>query len=108
MGQRALGFATVKVLHAVAGGTIYGFDICDETGLPSGTVYPALGKLEQAGFLRSSWEAARLAQREKRPPRRYYEITAAGQRVLAEALARFRALEPVVPLRAAKPARARS
>lgn len=107
MGQRPLGFATVTVLHAVARGTVYGFDICDETGLPSGTVYPALGKLEQAGFLRSSWEAARLAQREKRPPRRYYEITAAGQRVLAEALTRFHALEPIAAPRTLKPAKAR-
>lgn len=114
MSDRPLGFATVTVLHAIARGSAYGFDICDTTELPSGTVYPALSRLEQSGFVRSSWEAARVAQREKRPPRRYYEITAAGERALNESLSRFRALEPIASprnlsaSRLPKPARGRS
>jgi RNA polymerase sigma factor (sigma-70 family) len=104
---KPLGFATVTVLHAVASGSAYGFDICDVTGLPSGTVYPALSRLDQAGFVRSRWERQDIAQREKRPPRRYYEITAQGSTALATALDRYRALEPVTtPWR--KPARSRS
>jgi DNA-binding PadR family transcriptional regulator len=71
-------------------------------------VYPALSRLEQAAFVRSSWESARVAQREKRPPRRYYEVTASGARALADALARYRALEPPTALPHTKPARARS
>ena len=47
MAEKPLGFATVQVLHAIAGGFAYGFDICDHTSLPSGTVYPALSRLEQ-------------------------------------------------------------
>ena len=97
MAEKPLGFATVQVLHAVANGSVYGFDICDVTGLPSGTVYPALSRLEQAGFVRSRWERADIAQREKRPPRRYYEITAHGTTALAAAVRRFRALDPVAP-----------
>ncbi len=104
---KPLGFATVTVLHAIAGGSAYGFDICDGTGLPSGTVYPALSRLEQAGFVRSRWERQDIAQREKRPPRRYYEITAPGTTALAAALDRYRALQPIAtPWR--KPARSRS
>ena len=73
------------LLHAVSAGHRYGFDIIDATGLPSGTVYPALGRLEDADFVRSGWEDARVAQEEKRPPRRYYTMTATGNAALADA-----------------------
>ena len=87
-----LGTAQLSVLEAIASGTGYGFDIMDQTGLASGSVYPALSKLEKAGLVRSRWENAETAHREKRPPRRYYEITAEGRRALAEALEHFREL----------------
>lgn len=95
MGDKPLGFATVQVLHAIASGSAYGFDVCDLTSLPSGTVYPALSRLEQAGLVRSRWERADIAQREKRPPRRYYEITAQGVTALDASLERYRALTPI-------------
>jgi DNA-binding MarR family transcriptional regulator len=88
----ALGTAQIQVLEAVASGVGYGFDVMDATGLPSGTVYPALSRLESCGYLRSRWESAAVAHREKRPPRRYYEMTALGREALAEALDRYRAL----------------
>ena len=87
--SKPLGTAQLKVLEAFAGGTGYGFDVMDQTGLPSGSVYPALSKLEKSGLVRSRWEAATLARREKRPPRRYYEITPDGTRALTEALERL-------------------
>ena len=68
----------VAVLHAVADGVAYGFDVIDRTGLPSGTVYPALSRLERDGYLRSSWEAEAEAFAAGRPARRYYRTTAAG------------------------------
>ena len=82
----------LTVLSAVARGHRYGFDVMDATGLPSGTVYPALSRLESCGYLRSRWESAAVAHREKRPPRRYYEMTPAGREALAEALDRYRTL----------------
>ncbi len=88
-----LGYSASLVLQAIAGNFRYGFDIMDVTGLPSGTVYPALSSLEENGFLDSAWESAELAHQEKRPPRRYYEITAAGWRVLEVSLERFQLLE---------------
>lgn len=87
-----LGAAQVKVLEAVAGGVGYGFDIMDQTGLASGSVYPALAKLEKTRLVRSRWEGASVARREKRPPRRYYEVTATGRKALADALAQARDL----------------
>ena len=38
----------------------------DATGLTSGTVYPALDKLESLGYLTSRWEDPRAARRDKR------------------------------------------
>ncbi len=61
--------------------------------MPSGTVYPALNRLERNGFLKSRWETAAVAHGEKRPPRRYYRITASGAEALDEALSLLKRLE---------------
>lgn len=90
--NRNLSLGTVMVLHALARGSAYGFDIMEETGLTSGTIYPALDRLERLGLARSEWEEAALAQAEKRPPRRYYQITPDGARELHGALERHRSL----------------
>ena len=90
--KKNLSLGTVMVLHALARGCRYGFDIMEETGLGSGTIYPALDRLETLGFARSEWEDARIAHAEKRPPRRYFRITPDGARVLQEALERHRSL----------------
>ena len=43
MGQKAyLSHSAAAILQALANGYQYGFDVMDVTGLPSGTVYPAL------------------------------------------------------------------
>ena len=89
---RQLSLSAVTVLNAIARGSEYGFDIIDATGLPSGTVYPALSRLERDGYLKSGWEDARTAHAEKRPARRYYRLTAHGSGALAAAVARLRAL----------------
>ncbi|MCB1033602.1 MAG: helix-turn-helix transcriptional regulator [Acidobacteria bacterium] len=101
-----LTFATGLILEAVERGYRYGFDIMDASGLPDGTVYPALRRLEAAGCLSSAWEDEEQARREKRPARRYYEITAAGEAVLAQARARFRGLpHALAPSAQPEPAR---
>ncbi|MFG1691287.1 PadR family transcriptional regulator [Gemmatimonadota bacterium] len=93
--KKDLSLGTVMVLHAIARGFQYGFDIMEETGLTSGTIYPALDRLEGLGFARSEWEEARIAHEEKRPARRYYQITREGEQALATALERYRSLAPV-------------
>lgn len=93
--KKSLSLGTVMVLHALARGCQYGFDIMEETGLTSGTIYPALDRLERRGFASSEWEDARIAHREKRPARRYYSITGEGARALATAMERYRSLAPV-------------
>jgi DNA-binding PadR family transcriptional regulator len=87
-----LTFPSGLVLHAISQGYRYGFDIMDATGLPSGTIYPALRRLEAAGCLRSDWESAEEADAERRPPRCYYGLTPAGEALLEQAIRRFPAI----------------
>jgi len=84
---RVMGLAALRVLQAIANGVEYGFDVCAGTGLPSGTVYPALSRHERDGLVRSFWEDPVKAHRERRPPRRYYRITPEGRRAIGRALA---------------------
>ena len=70
-----LTYPTTLVLQALLQGHHHGFDIMDATGLPSGTVYPILRRLDAEGCVRSRWEKDGVARREQRPPRRYYELT---------------------------------
>jgi DNA-binding PadR family transcriptional regulator len=99
---RGLGLPALRVLQAIASGVEYGFDICASTGLASGTVYPALSRHERDGFVRSAWEDPVRAHQQRRPPRRYYRLTAEGRRAINRALADL----GVAPGRA-RPARAR-
>lgn len=92
MGRRQLGYATIAVLKAVRDGYGYGTDIMDRTGLPSGTVYPALSRLDERGYLRSRWEKREVADAERRPRRRYYRLTPSGQNALDAAVRRLAAL----------------
>ena len=91
---RRLSITAVSILQAVANGYQYGFDVIDQTGLPSGTVYPALTRLERDGLLRSAWENEQHARNEGRPARRYYKLTAPGVKALAAATSYYRALLP--------------
>ncbi len=90
--MRRLSASALDVLAAVGSGSRYGFDVSDATGLPSGTVYPALSRLERDGYLRSRWEDETSAHRQGRPARRYYRISAGGERALAAAEAHLQAL----------------
>jgi PadR family transcriptional regulator len=78
--------ATTLVMQAIGAGHRHGFDIVEVTGYPTGTVYPALRRLERDGYVRSRWEAARAAAHDGRPARRYYELTASGAKALDNAV----------------------
>ncbi len=88
-----LSFSGTAILQAVAHDYHYGFDIMDVTGLPSGTVYPALRRLEASGLVVSKWEDEETARNEQRPARKYYKLTSAGRQSLSEAVTRYRRLE---------------
>lgn len=97
MGTPRLGLGTIALLQALEGGRRFGFDLMDATGLTSGTVYPALERLEELGYVRSRWESEALAHKDGRPARRYFELTAAGGRALTEALERYPLMRAKAP-----------
>jgi len=90
-----LTYPTAMVLQALDRGLRHGFDIIDVTGVRSGTVYPLLRRLEEAGLVRAHWEDVEIARRESRPPRKYYELTDRSQPLLQTARERFPALASV-------------
>ena len=95
----ALSFTGLFILQALAQGHRFGFDIMQVTNLPSGTIYPALRRLEALDLVTSDWEKDLKARKEGRPRRRYYELTPAGKRQLKEAEARFMAVNRLFPKR---------
>jgi DNA-binding PadR family transcriptional regulator len=95
----ALSFTGLFVLQALNQGHRFGFDIMEVTGLPSGTIYPALRRLEALELVSSDWEKDLKARKEGRPRRRYYELTNAGKQQLGEAEARFHAVGRLFPKR---------
>lgn len=98
---------TALILQALEQGYSFGFQIMDITGLPSGTVYPALRRLEKEGLIDSRWEAEdATATARDRPPRRYYTMTSFGEEWLAEARKRLPAVSKLTPLPAGRDANA--
>lgn len=65
---RLHGYAIIEALQRRSGGAL---------DLPTGTVYPALRRLESAGLVTSEWSTVGGRQR------RTYRLTRAGQRALA-------------------------
>ncbi len=89
---RSLGITSLQILGAIRGGVAYGLDIVARTGMPSGTVYPTLGRLRKSGLVRARWEDQRVAEREGRPRRRYYDLSGEGALALAEGASRMAGL----------------
>jgi PadR family transcriptional regulator, regulatory protein PadR len=58
----------------------YGLEMAKAAGLPSGTIYPLLARLEREGWVESEPEDID-ASSVGRPPRRYYRLTGEGARV---------------------------
>ena len=84
-----LSHTAALILQTVDQGVRYGFDIMDQTGLPSGTVYPALRRMEQEGLISSHWETEKKAALEGRPARKYYRVTRSGAMVLEQSQKRY-------------------
>ncbi|HMD22385.1 MAG TPA: helix-turn-helix transcriptional regulator [Alloacidobacterium sp.] len=92
-----LSHTAALILRAISTGYIYGFSVMEMTGLPSGTVYPAMRRLERDGLIQSKWEQETIANAEQRPPRKYYKVTRAGKATLEATLKRYPLLEKLIP-----------
>lgn len=75
------GYAIITAVQRRSGGALE---------LRTGTVYPALNRLERLGLLRSTWDSVG----ERR--RRCYELTDAGRRTLAEERTAWRAFTEAI------------
>jgi len=93
-----LSHTAAMILQAIDAGLIYGFSIMETTGLPSGTVYPAMRRLERDKLICSRWERQSIADAEQRPPRKYYKLTTAGAEALRASRSRYPLLERMIPL----------
>ena len=85
------------MLQAIGSGYIYGYTVMEVTGLPSGTVYPALRRLERDQLIRAQWERQSIADAELRPPRMYYRPTRSGESTLEASRRRYPLLAKLAP-----------
>jgi PadR family transcriptional regulator, regulatory protein PadR len=60
-------------------GRHWGYELSKRSGIRSGVMYPLLTRLLDEGWLTDGWEDPRLID-QKRPPRRYYQLTEDGRR----------------------------
>jgi PadR family transcriptional regulator PadR len=67
-GRKLHGYAIIEALQLRSDGAL---------DLPTGTVYPALRRLERAGYLASEWDVVSGRKR------RTYKLTRSGQKALA-------------------------
>jgi len=91
-----LSHQTLRVLAALLTddhrGELSGAQLSRETGLASGSLYPMLARLEDAGWLSSRWETED-PRALGRPRRRFYRVTGLGA---AKAQAALKPLEPAI------------
>ena len=92
-----LSHTAAMILQAISSGHIYGFGVMEMTGLPSGTVYPAMRRLERDGLIRSQWEQQSIADAAQRPIRKYYKLTRSGRATLEASHKRYPLLARLIP-----------
>jgi PadR family transcriptional regulator, regulatory protein PadR len=92
-----LSHSAALILKALSLGYRFGFDVMEVTGLPSGTVYPALRRLERDELVESKWEPEEEATLNQRPARRYYQVTRQGKTAALAATQRYPLLAHLVP-----------
>ena len=92
-----LSHTSAMILQAIGAGHIYGYTVMQVTGLASGTVYPALRRLERDQLIRSQWERQCIADAALRPPRKYYKLTRSGGMTLETSRKRYPLLAKMVP-----------
>lgn len=97
MGNAArISHTSALILQTIHAGYMYGFNIMETTGLPSGTIYPALRRLEKDALVRGNWEDKEGSGFD-RPRRRYYRLTRSGKEALSGALKRYPLLTQLLP-----------
>jgi PadR family transcriptional regulator PadR len=85
------------VLALLAEGPRYAFDVVRDLGevegmvTSEGTIYPLLSRLRREGLVETAWQESSAG-----PPRRYYELTAAGDDALDRFVSQWRTFSAAV------------
>ena len=82
--SRSLSAPARNVLAIMAGAGArwwHGYELCQQAGIKSGTLYPLLIRLEAQHYLEAEWQQPAEAGR---PPRHAYRLTAAGRQLAVE------------------------
>jgi PadR family transcriptional regulator PadR len=80
----------LNALIAQPGRDHHGTDLSDETGIPMGSIYPVLARLEALLWVESCWEEPQRRE-QGFPRRRYYRLSTDGLAFARSALASDRA-----------------
>jgi PadR family transcriptional regulator, regulatory protein PadR len=91
-----LSHTAALILQTIHAGQVYGFSVMEATGLPSGTVYPAMRRLERDALITSKWEQQSIADAEQRPARKYYKLTRTGVTALQAMQKRYPLLQKMI------------
>jgi transcriptional regulator len=95
------GTLDLLILQVVAAGPIHGYAIAqrlqllsrDVVQVPQGSLYPALHRLENRGFLTASWKASETGRESK-----FYRLTTKGRRELDEQASKWARLTDAIGL----------
>jgi PadR family transcriptional regulator, regulatory protein PadR len=98
-----LSHTAAMILQSIHAGDGYGFSVMEMTGLPSGTVYPAMRRLERDGLILWQWERQAIADAGQRPPRKYYKLTRPGRATLEASQRRYPLLAKLAPVEVEQP-----
>ena len=83
--QLRKGMLELCILNAIKGTSLYGYDIVRKLRnieglvISEGTIYPILSRLKREGFVQTT-----IKESTEGPPRKYYELTAKGKKILNE------------------------
>jgi PadR family transcriptional regulator, regulatory protein PadR len=95
------GTLDLLILQVVALGSVHGYAIAQRleqvtaevVRVPQGSLYPALHRLEHRGLLKAVWKATESGREAK-----FYTLTRAGEKKLAEEIAEWHRLAQAVAL----------
>ncbi len=83
--QLRKGMLELCILNAIKGTSFYGYDIVRKLRnikglvISEGTIYPILSRLKREGFVQTT-----ITESTEGPPRKYYELTAKGEKILSQ------------------------
>ena len=83
--QLRKGMLELCILNSIRGTSLYGYDIVRKLRnieglvISEGTIYPILSRLKREGFVQTT-----IKESTEGPPRKYYELTSKGEKILSE------------------------